>query len=134
MMYYLDSLTNIKTIIQTRLENNPVLSAIDTGKIRQWQNKTLQERQALRFPPFSVQIKLSLPVNQDLPHQTELKKLLRQLGAEFSTLPSLNNQTKLVIMTIESDDWNSTRTDPIKNYLNSISLKYPAIINPDILL
>ncbi len=134
LLYYLEYLTQNKMIVQTRLEKNRILETFSNGLIRKYQNDTISDRQALDFPPFSTQIKIVTTPEQTLPHYDSVKKIVRdELDGSISQLPGIT-KSKIYLITINSEKWQSNAADPMKNYLGHISSDFPIRINPDIII
>ena len=134
LLWHLEQITTKQLLVQTRLENNRVLDTFLSGAVRKYQTQGLAERQALQFPPFYTHIKINAPIVSNLPHFTELKKLVtHELKGQLSVLPSLENNQVLLII-IDNDTWKSSKSDPLRNYFVNLSTTQKILINPDIIL
>jgi primosomal protein N' (replication factor Y) len=126
-------LTTQNLFLQTRLEDNRVLNTFINQTYRKLQIQNLREREKMNFPPFSTQIKLTLPVDHNLPYEQNLKSLLKKLNSNLVILPGLDNY-KVCLITVPRPIWHDDQSLPLKNYLFNLHNKYSIRINPDILL
>lgn len=141
-LLYLYDLTKDCFILQTRLSNNPVLDVFQSGKVRNYQDNTLQERELLNFPPFYVQVKITTPVSYS--YNVELTTRIKEIVDEYNTnlvdqiyvseLPGLE-PVKILVVSIPKPVWDdSLQISSLRSLLKNLPLEINFVINPDLLL
>ena len=135
LLYHLESLAEDKLVIQTRLENNHVLRTFTSGKVRVWQQESIDQRKQLNFPPFATQIKLVVPASLNC---DTILKMLNQLkkaspDINYCVLPGLSPSTSILV-TVPTNYWQSKNSSELKHIIKSLALDIKAIVNPDILM